>query len=131
MKLNKKWIGAAIVFVIILVALRMFTREGYTLSPTQQESLTNMMTSRRLTQAEQTIIQDSIRQTAKPGDLLALPNFINPIFGKYPGLQGDINNIINPANPPTKPAPTGPTTPMGVVQQMMGSNYTGFECRAK
>jgi hypothetical protein len=37
MKSDRKWIIAVIVLVVILVALRMFKREGYPLSGTQQE----------------------------------------------------------------------------------------------
>ncbi len=119
---NKKWIAVAI-FVVLLVVLRMFRREGYTLSSSQMSQLSQIFTARQVSPDDQTYVSNVIAAST-PGSE-APPEYkagLEAIDKKYPGLFRDVTSaFMQPANAAAKqPA-------QSLVANTMSSR--GFACR--
>ena len=123
MKFNKKWVCAAVALVLLLVVLRMFRGEGYTLSSSQMSQLSQIFTARQVSPDDQTYVNNVIAAST-PGSE-APPEYkagLEAIDKKYPGLFRDITSaFMQPANAAAK------QSAQSLAANTMSSR--GFACR--
>ena len=138
MKFNRKWVVAAIVLVLVVVAFRAFRREGYELSAQQRDMLNKIFTEpdTRLTDAEQTVmmkVMDGIDSNNPEGPLYLKPAVMN-IFQRYPNLPQKMRGVrdldpkirILPSESVGKIVDTG----VGMPSDSVGKNrrLNNFQC---
>jgi hypothetical protein len=153
MKLNKKWVCAAVALVLLLVVLRMFRREGYEVYPEDEQRIEAYINSYQIDPASASVIKaetkEYIRQNfAKNGKAHRIlqeyqvrvqrPRLIEGIEREFSYKLGTDPVFRRGIPPPVMGQPlmeaqnsTGPQIEKSRNPMGFASNYNGFECMLK